>query len=164
MSNKKIFLLTLSLFIFLLSVCGSSSYVYAANTDFVQQAFPAFDPSSNIPLQQNATINTPSASYSSCMGVPNNIGELFDYGICILQGGVTAFLIGLGVIFFLVGVVGYITAGDNEEKREGGRNLMIFGIVVLFVMVSVWGLVNILSQSFFGHGSVLPTLPPAGSN
>lgn len=53
-------------------------------------------------------------------------------------------LIGIAVILFLIGVIRYITAGEEPEKRTAGRNMMIYGIIGLFVMISVWGLVNIL--------------------
>src|SRR5271168_1752125 len=57
-------------------------------------------------------------------------------------------VIGIGVLVFLWGLVSYLTAGADEEKRGEARTHMIWGIVVLFVMVSVWGLVNILTSTF----------------
>ena len=57
-------------------------------------------------------------------------------------------LIALAVVIFLVGVVKYITAAGDEEKRASGRNTMIYGIIGLFVMVAVWGLVNVLFETF----------------
>ncbi len=56
------------------------------------------------------------------------------------------FAIGLGLIAFLFGIVRYITAGAGEDKAAA-RNLMIYGIIALFVMVSVWGLVNFIGQA-----------------
>ena len=46
--------------------------------------------------------------------IPRDISTLFDYGLCVLSGSVVPFLLGLGMIIFLVGVVGYVRAGDNE--------------------------------------------------
>jgi len=48
----------------------------------------------------------------------------------------------------LIGIINYIRAGDEEEKRDKGKNEMIYGIIGLFVMVSIWGLVAILSGTF----------------
>lgn len=95
--------------------------------------------------------------------VPRNIPELFTYLICILDYAVP-FLISLALVLFLIGVVRFVAAGDNEEKRQGGRDLMIFGIIALFVMVSVWGFVNILSNTFFGHSAVIQNLPPKATS
>jgi hypothetical protein len=62
--------------------------------------------------------------------------------------GLIAFLIGFAVLLFLLGVLRYVAAGDNEEARKRGRDLIIYGIIGLAVMVSVWGLVNILTNTF----------------
>ncbi len=58
------------------------------------------------------------------------------------------FVIGLAVLFFIWGLIKYITAGGDEGSRKEAINTIIWGIVVLFVMVSVWGLVNILVNTF----------------
>lgn len=90
---------------------------------------------------------------------PSDITGLFNYALCVLDKSVVPFLIGLALILFLAGVVKFVSSGDNEEARQGGRNMMLFGIISLFVMVSVWGFVNILSQSFFGSDSEIQSLP-----
>lgn len=70
-------------------------------------------------------------------------------------------LIGAAVVAFLYGIVVYIfRIGSGDEKgREDGVRIMFWGIVTLFVMVSVWGLVAILQQMFFGT-SGRPGIPP----
>ena len=60
-------------------------------------------------------------------------------------------LISLAVVWFVYNVFRYAVAGD-EEKKAQAKGQMIWGIVGIFVMVSVWGLVGIL-QSTFGTGS-----------
>jgi heme/copper-type cytochrome/quinol oxidase subunit 2 len=67
-------------------------------------------------------------------------------------------IIAIAVVVFLVGVVKYITAGGDEEKRKEARNVMIYGIIGLFVMVAVWGLVNLLVNTFNLQTSAPP--PP----
>jgi len=57
-------------------------------------------------------------------------------------------LVALAVVFFLYGILKYITAGDDEEKRSKMKNVMIYGIIGLFVMLSFWGIVNILINTF----------------
>ncbi len=110
-----------------------------------------------------AFAQTPPAS-SGCRA-PNNIGELFTYAICILSVYVVPFLIGLAVVMFLVGVLKYVKSGDNEEAREAGRGLMIFGIIALFVMVAVWGFVKILFTTFFPNDRFeIQALPPQSSS
>lgn len=65
---------------------------------------------------------------------------------------VVILLIGLAAVFFLFGILKYIARGDDEESQKKGRNIMIYGIIGLFVMVSFWGIVNILMNTFGFQG------------
>src|SRR3989344_6255385 len=57
-------------------------------------------------------------------------------------------LVGIAVLVLIVGIIRYITAGEDEEKRGKARGLMIYGIIGFFVMVSMWGLVAFLGTTF----------------
>ena len=67
------------------------------------------------------------------------------------------FLITLALVFFLWGLALFILkAGEEKEK---GRDIMIYGIIALFVMVSIWGLVRVLNNTFnvgAGGGAPIP--------
>ncbi len=126
-------------------------------TPFISHAFSAADPSGyfgsgnssfNEPVGETGPTGQAGGASSGCTK-PQDIGSLFTFTLCLMSGSVIPFLIGLGLIIFLVGLVGYVSAGDNEEKREAGRGLILFGIITLFVMVSVWGLVKIIYTTFF---------------
>lgn len=96
---------------------------------------------------------------------PENIGELFELAICLMGQYVIPFLFALALILFLVGIVKYVKGGDNEEAREAGRGLMLFGIIALFVMTAVWGLVRILYTTIFPSNAFeTPTLPPQATS
>jgi type IV secretory pathway VirB2 component (pilin) len=58
-------------------------------------------------------------------------------------------LIALGVLGFMWGVVMYLFGKNKDE----GRMFMVWGIIALFVMTSVWGLVGILRGTLFGSNS-----------
>ena len=60
--------------------------------------------------------------------------------------GLIPIILGLAVLMFLIGVFRYVVANGEDDKAKG-RQFMIWGIVGLFVMVSVWGLVNLLSDT-----------------
>jgi len=71
------------------------------------------------------------------------------------------FLISIAAFIVILGVVGYIRQGDNEEKRAEGRMFIIWGIVSIFVMLSIWGFVNILVGTFdLNNTPVAPDLLP----
>lgn len=72
----------------------------------------------------------------------------------------------LFAVAFIVFVWGafetFILGAGSEEVKEKGKNLMLWGLIGFFVMVSVWGLVNILTGSVgFGGGNKAPTSIPA---
>ena len=67
-------------------------------------------------------------------------------------------IISLAVLYFVWNVFLFVGAGDDEEKRKAARGKMIFGIIAIFVMVSVWGLVNILVNTF-GLSNVTVSAP-----
>ena len=55
----------------------------------------------------------------------------------------------IAFIVFIWGIFQYfIAGGHDEEAKEKGRSLMLYGIIGFFVMIAVWGLVNILVNTF----------------
>lgn len=77
-----------------------------------------------------------------------NITNLIEMAIPIL--------IGIALIIFFWGLVQYVRQPEIGE----GKKVMIAGIVALFLMVSVWGIVR-LAQSIFNVDSDNP-LPAPG--
>lgn len=55
-------------------------------------------------------------------------------------------LIALALVFFLWGLVTFIWNSGDESARDEGKKKMIWGIIALFIIVSVWGLVQLLNQ------------------
>ncbi len=53
---------------------------------------------------------------------------------------------GLVLLLFFWGLAKYVYHSDSEDSREEGRRLMFWGVIALFVMVSVWGLVNFIAS------------------
>ena len=86
------------------------------------------------------------------------ISSIISNTIMPILNIVVPLLIAVAVVVFLWGVVRYITAAGDEEKRKEARSTMIWGIVGLFVMVAVWGLVNVLISTF-GLTTTVPLTP-----
>lgn len=103
------------------------------------------------------------AQSSSCLAdfkKEGTLGALFEYLICLAQSSIVPLLFVVAMVAFIWGVVQFVAGADNEEKREKGRQFMIWGIVGLAVMVSVWGLVSIFTKSFGIDNNIkAPTLP-----
>ncbi len=57
------------------------------------------------------------------------------------------FVAWLTVLVFLWGLFQMVRSSDGAAREEA-RGYVIWGVVALFVMVSVWGLVNLLVRTF----------------
>ncbi|OHA59892.1 MAG: hypothetical protein A2589_02525 [Candidatus Vogelbacteria bacterium RIFOXYD1_FULL_46_19] len=53
-------------------------------------------------------------------------------------------LFGLALLYFMYGVAVFIVNGDNDVKRREGASHMLWGVIGLFVMVSVFGIMKII--------------------
>ena len=75
--------------------------------------------------------------------------------IAILLGKLTEILnqivpilIGLAVFVILWGIFTYITKAGEEEKRAEAKQFILYGVIGVFIMLSLWGLVSILVNTF----------------
>lgn len=57
-------------------------------------------------------------------------------------------LIVLALLLFLYGLVRYMMGIGDEEKQKESREYIVYGVIGLFVMVSMWGLVSVLTSTF----------------
>ena len=86
---------------------------------------------------------------SICTLVNNQLlGDLINYVTCIIGNSIIPLIFTLAVVSFIWGVVQYVINNDEEGKRAKGRDFMIWGIIALTVMVSIWGLVKIFTGLF----------------
>jgi len=60
---------------------------------------------------------------------------------------IVALLFALATLYFLWGVAGFVMNADNEEERAKGKNHMIWGVVGMFIMISSYGIINIIANT-----------------
>lgn len=85
-------------------------------------------------------------------GTPEDFGDI----VCIFTDLVTTAIpvvAGLALVVFFWGLAKFILKADDVKAREEGRQVMKWGIVALFVLVSVWGIIFFLTNDILG----LPT-------
>ena len=68
-------------------------------------------------------------------GVVYSVLKIFDTAMPVL--------VALALVLFMVGVVKYIYS-EGEHKN---RDLIMWSLIALFVMVSIWGILRILLNS-----------------
>lgn len=84
----------------------------------------------------------------TCSNSFKTIADFINYASCLLIKSVVPLLFTLATVGFIWGIITYFINPENEEKRSQGKSYMLWGIIGLFVMVSIWGLVNIFSSTF----------------
>jgi hypothetical protein len=61
----------------------------------------------------------------------------------------------LGAVAFLVfvwGVARFIKSSGSEKEIKDSKNLLIWGVVGLFILVTIWGIISFMKNEF-GFGS-----------
>ena len=81
-----------------------------------------------------------------------------------INGTLIPLLFAFALLFFLYGAFNYfIRGGDDEEKREKGTQMMIFAVIGFVLMVSIWGIVNLIAGGlgFSSNDSIqnIPNIP-----
>jgi len=106
----------------------------------------------------------PFLAFADVLDTSKGIGKV----IALLTGLVNALiplLVGAALVAFFWGLVLYIFK-DAGEGGGPGKKLMIWSLVALFVMVSVWGIIRLAQESLGITGSETVPVPrvPTTSN
>ncbi len=97
----------------------------------------------------------PSVSYADYFAVVNDLLTSFGH----LVGQAIPIAAGLAVLFFFWGVALYIFRAGDETKAKEGKSIMIYGVIGIFVIFSIWGLIK-----FIGDNLGIQTTSGSGSN
>jgi len=57
-------------------------------------------------------------------------------------------LFAVALAIFLYGIVEFLSNSDNEEAKTKGKNNMLWGIVGFVIMIGVWTLLSIVTNTF----------------
>jgi hypothetical protein len=71
--------------------------------------------------------------------------------------GVIGLFITLAIVVFFWGLIKYLFSMDQENAHEGIK-IMFWGLIAIFVMVSIWGIIRLL-QSTLQVTSTDPVIP-----
>ncbi len=62
----------------------------------------------------------------------------------IVNGQIIPLLFALAFIFFMINIVRYVFIEGGDEGRKKGRDAMIYGMIGLVLLFSIWGILNLL--------------------
>ncbi len=94
------------------------------------------------------------ADVEDLSGLANNLVGLVN--------SIIPLLFGIALVAFFWGVIQYIWSADTEKIKEA-REYMLYSIISISVMLSVWGLALFLKNSFFPSAH-LPYDPSSGQS
>lgn len=77
-------------------------------------------------------------------------------------------LITIAVVYFIWGVIQFISSSD-EEAKKGGRAKIVNGLIGLLVIVSFWGIIAVVKNSLginnsVGGDGITPCVPTDDNN
>jgi hypothetical protein len=99
----------------------------------------------------SALIALPGIAAAQFGGIDTFLGRIGTFINNVLIPLIFAF----ALLFFIYGMFKYfIQGGDNDGNRETGKQLMIWAVIGFVLMVSIWGIVNLLAG---GLGTALGT-------
>ncbi len=89
-----------------------------------------------------------------------SIGNVIRNVVAIINGVLVPAIFALAFIVFIWGMFKYfILGGADEETRDKGKQLTIYGIIGFVLMLSLWGLVNVVASGLGFTGAQTPTTP-----
>jgi hypothetical protein len=94
----------------------------------------------------------------------NNIFDFISLVTYTIDHFIVPLLFAIAFIVFLWGIYTYFIAGaGQEEKRETGRKFALYGLIGFVVMIAIWGLVNLITNSLGLDSKTRPTIPTSGA-
>ena len=74
--------------------------------------------------------------------------NLFDLLVMASRflNGVIGLFITLAIVVFFWGLIQYLMQAG--EKKSEGLSIMFWGVIAIFVMVSLWGIIRVLQSTF----------------
>lgn len=78
---------------------------------------------------------------------PTSLAELVDFFLGIINGLIPLLF---GIVFLVIIwkiIDAWVIHADDSGSREEGRTVAITGVVVIVIMVSIWGILNLLKNS-----------------
>ncbi|MBP9757635.1 MAG: hypothetical protein KBD06_03490, partial [Candidatus Pacebacteria bacterium] len=86
-------------------------------------------------------IALPSSVLAQGRGLEGTMGTVMQ-----LLNGAIGLLVLLAIVAFFWGVIRYMF-GDGATAKSDGLKFMMYGIITIFVMVSIWGIIKLLQDT-----------------
>jgi len=91
--------------------------------------------------------------------MPGNLSDIISILIKIVNEA-TNIVVLLAFLFFAWGISQFILNANNQEKRQKAKGILVWGIVILFLIISINGIIYIITGTFLGSDvetDIIPT-------
>ena len=82
------------------------------------------------------------------MNAAATIKGILDTISATILGPVVYILVIAATAVFIWGLIKFLTSAHDDKKAGEGKQLIIWGVVGLFAIVAMWGLVLVLQNTF----------------
>ena len=65
----------------------------------------------------------------------------------------------IATLVFIWGIIQYVLSAGSDDRKKEAKNLIIWGLIALFVIVAMWGLVNVIGSTFGVEEPKIPRVP-----
>jgi hypothetical protein len=90
-----------------------------------------------LPVLASAQVYTIKDDY--LVSIVSTIQELINLALPVIIAG--------AVVWFVYGIARYVLAAGDDEAKKSAKDKIVYGLIGLTVMVSVWGIVNIVVRT-----------------
>lgn len=92
----------------------------------------------------------------------SNLDGLLSWFHCMVVRALIPLLMGVATFSFIFGVFKFFLNPENVSKQADGKKYITWGLVGLFLMVSMWGIVGVFTNTF-DIQSTIPQIKEQGS-
>lgn len=89
---------------------------------------------------------------------PQEYADVVDIFLGILNS-LIPIIIGIALLIFIWGGVKFLYAGGSDDSVEPAKKMMFWGIIIIFIMVSMFGIIQIFYGDIIGGNAGIPVLP-----
>jgi len=87
-----------------------------------------------------------------------NVQDIVD-GLADIVDALVPIVFVLAFVYFFYGVAKYVTSAGDEEAQKSARGIMMYGVIGIFVIASIWGIVFFLQTALGVGGGAVGNIP-----
>lgn len=76
------------------------------------------------------------------------INTLLNKIISVILQPIVILMFVVALVVFFWGIVQFISTSNTDDGREKGKRNILWGVVGMFIMFSVYGIIHIILQTF----------------